>query len=545
MRQAVLVSVLLIVSFFYTRPFFTEGFFQTHDGEWAVIRLAEMQRELRDGQIPARWSDYLNHGFGYPLFHYTYPFPFYIGAILTKFHIGLVTTVKILFAGSVFLSAIGMYLLARKLTDSFGAVLAAVFYTASPFRLVDLYVRGSLGESMSLAIFPWLFYASYLFILAPTRFRIVAASILLGVLLLTHNIMALLIIPFWIVFLFVVMLSHGKDIRVYAWKYILPLLLLGISLSSFFIIPATVEKHLILLSKIPLANVQENFIPLINFINSPWEFSGKPSFQLGLSTIIAAVFGIGSVFFGSKALRKKYVYLSIFCLLSVLSMIFLSNALSFRLWGFPPLSWVDFPWRFMTPLIFILSISGSLLTVRKFSKVAGVLLALFAIVLTLPYASVHNRINKPDSYYQTNDATTTSMDELLPVWVLDKPQKRYLEKVEVEKGFGAVSNISYSSKGMSFQVAGETPTVIRINTIFFPGWQFRVKGENLPISYDQSDGLIRISMKQGNAQVIGAFVDTPVRYVANRISQIAVFVVGILILIEVFDIIKRRIHIYE
>jgi hypothetical protein len=54
-------------------PFFKTGFFPTHDGEWAVVRLSDMYREIKDLQFPARYSGYLNFQYGYPLFNFTYP----------------------------------------------------------------------------------------------------------------------------------------------------------------------------------------------------------------------------------------------------------------------------------------------------------------------------------------------------------------------------------------------------------------------------------------------------------------------------------------
>lgn len=168
MRRFLPIVVLIIVCLLYTKPYFRSGFFPTHDGEWAIVRLAEMQRELKDGQIPPRWADYLNHGYGYPLFSFTYPAPFYIGTVLRLFKISLVDTVKIIFVGSVVCSAIFMFLLGRELAGDYAGFLSALFYIVAPFRLVDLYVRGSIGESVSLALFPMLFYLSFKYILKPT-----------------------------------------------------------------------------------------------------------------------------------------------------------------------------------------------------------------------------------------------------------------------------------------------------------------------------------------------------------------------------------------
>ena len=140
-------------------PYLRQGYFPTHDGEWAVVRLADMYRTVRDLQIPARYSGYLNAGYGYPLFNFAYPFPYYMGLIPLLFNIGFVGSIKLLFTLSVPLSALFMYLFSKKLWKSnWAGIISAVVYVYAPYRMVDLFVRGSIGESLAFVIFPLLFY---------------------------------------------------------------------------------------------------------------------------------------------------------------------------------------------------------------------------------------------------------------------------------------------------------------------------------------------------------------------------------------------------
>src|SRR3989338_5342357 len=102
-------------------PYLRQGYFPTHDGEWAVVRLADMYRTVRDLQIPARYSGYLNAGYGYPLFNFAYPFPYYFGLLPLIAGLGFVGSIKFLFAISVPLSAIAMFFLSRKAWNSSAA----------------------------------------------------------------------------------------------------------------------------------------------------------------------------------------------------------------------------------------------------------------------------------------------------------------------------------------------------------------------------------------------------------------------------------------
>src|SRR5205823_13502119 len=105
------ILFLIILAAPVILPYFHPGYFPTHDGEWAVVRLGDMFRSLRDHQFPVRYSGYLNFNYGYPLFNFEYPAPYYIGILFHFLHIGFVDTIKLLFASSVIISAFSMYFL--------------------------------------------------------------------------------------------------------------------------------------------------------------------------------------------------------------------------------------------------------------------------------------------------------------------------------------------------------------------------------------------------------------------------------------------------
>src|SRR3989337_1942441 len=117
-------------------PFFHAGFFPTHDGEWAVVRLGDMFRTLRDLQIPPRYSGNLNFSYGYPLFNFAYPFPYYVGAIIHYLGLGVVDATKLLFASSIPLSAFFMFLASRNIWgNNWAGIVSSVLYLYFPYRL--------------------------------------------------------------------------------------------------------------------------------------------------------------------------------------------------------------------------------------------------------------------------------------------------------------------------------------------------------------------------------------------------------------------------
>lgn len=525
MRNAFLLLIIFFVAFLYTKPYFSGGFFPTHDGEWAIVRLSEMQREVKDFQIPPRWSDYLNHGFGYPLFSFTYPLPYYLGIAVRIFGFGLTDTIKILFAGSVFLSAFFMFFLGKELLGNYAGFIASLFYIIMPFRLVNLYVRGSLGESLSFVLFPLLFLLAIRCIKNPTKNTLVLSSLILSLLPLTHNVSALLFFPLFLFFFYTILFFSKKNIKVYTVHYFLPVVLLGLGLSSYFLIPAIFEKKYILLSQIKLSDLTKNFLTLSDYISSTGSLGIRPSFQLGWEAVFAFFIGLVSVSIHKKV-REKYRFLILFFCISVSLLVFLTQKASHGFWTIPPLSWIDFPWRILTPLSFLIALSTIFLFFHQITRIIGVCLVFIAIVHNLSYAKPEGRIFRPDDYYATNDATTTSQDELMPIWVSQKPKNRYETKVNILQGEAVTSDISFQSNTIRFEVSAKTPSTIQVNTIYFPGWKFFLDEEEIPITYDNPKGLIQLTIKEGNHRLKGKFTETPIRVLGNMMTLVS----GMLIL---------------
>lgn len=487
-----LCVLLIIIALVYSWPLFKPGYFITDDGVWAVVRLAEMVRELKDLQFPPRWSDFLNHGYGYPLFSFVYPFPFYLAAVLKFIGFSYVASIKILFILSGVLSALFMFLFINKLSGALAAFIASVFYITAPYRLSDLYTRGSLGESLSFALFPLIFYLTVIYNKTPSLIFSVLLSLFLAVLFLTHNVMALFFTPVWI--LFVIFLNKKHLVS------FLKIFFLALSLSAYFIIPALFEKKYLLLSQVKLADPQ-NYMLTVNQLSD--NFS---RFQ-----IIALLFSLFNF--------QNSVY--IFSLLMFSFFLFLTQKISLPLWFIPPLNIIDFPSRAFAQVAFFAAILTSFLSYNKKTLYLGLILAVFVVLENFFEIHPGNFFQKNDSFYFTNDATTTSMDELTPVWVKEKPKNRYLNKVEIISGQTQISDLNFNSKSITFSLNAQTPGRMRINTIYFPGWKLKINNNDLAIDYDNPGGLITFDIPPGEFEIQGKFKETPVRLIADYISLVA------------------------
>src|SRR3989338_3004547 len=122
------------------------GFYGASD-DLHIAWLQQMDKIIKMGQIPPRFVPDLSFGFGYPLFNFVFPLPFYIGEIFHILGLTLVDSIKGVFFISIPLSGIFMYLLLREFTKNRFAFIGAMLYVYAPYRAVDIYIRGAIGEA--------------------------------------------------------------------------------------------------------------------------------------------------------------------------------------------------------------------------------------------------------------------------------------------------------------------------------------------------------------------------------------------------------------
>jgi len=509
-------------------PLLQSGFFTTHDGLWAVVRQGAMHRALMAGHFPVRWAGSLNFGYGYPLFLFTYPLPYYLGEIFNLLGFGLVGSVKLLFALSVFFSGMGMFWLGKRLWGNWGGLLSSVLYLYAPFRLVDLYVRGSLGESLAFVFYPWLLLA-FLEISQGKKIWMVWGALLSGGLILTHNVSALLFFPFLMVFLIFEISRLSKSKKLIAGRNSLIAIILGFGLAAFFLLPALLEKGNIALSQMSLADTSRHFVSLKQLVLPSWGY-GNPgeqnafSFQLGWVHLLGL--GVG-IMLWLKGKHRKESYRFAFLIGSLLALLMLALPISFLFWRYMPLfSEIDFPWRVLGPASFFLALGIGYLGLKK--RYWPLLLGLIGLVVAVNvgYAKPQGRINYPDNFYLTNEATTTSADELMPIWVKEKPIERAENRVEIVTGEGEISELAFNNQKITFRVNLRNDSEVQINSVYFPGWHLRANEEMVAIQPSEETGLIRFWLPEGNNQVLAEFKKTPLRLVADIMSLASLLALG-------------------
>ena len=520
------------------------GFFPSHDGEWMVIRLTDFHRSFVSGQIPVRWAARLNHGYGYPVFNFLYPFSLYFGEFIYFFTGSFVNAIKLVFILSTLLSGIFMYLWIREGWGDWAGLTSAIIYTYTPYRFLDIYVRGSLGEAVAFIFPPLIFWSAGRLVKKWDKFFLIIGGLAFAGLITSHNTMAMLfallfggsVLFRWLLF---------RQNKVF-WRQ-LAILLFGLLLSCFFWLPALHDKQYVFFDQVLVSNFFLHFPTLRQLLVPSWGYGPSLpssdqdtlSFQVGVFNL--AIFIIGLVVFGLKLFqsskRRNYLrknFKAFYFLLVFATSFFLMLGVSAWAWRFLLIyNLIQFPWRLLSLTTFssavlagaMLSLIGGQLIRARFQLFLAMVLVFFVVLLNLQYAKPEYLIDRGENYYITNEGTTTVANEYLPIWVEEPPATRAKEKVEVLSGEGIINNLVFNSRKVSFDFETERESEIQINSHYFPGWKIRMDGTKTQIDYQNKEGIMRVKMAPGIHQVRANFGETPVRFLADLASLLGLVVV--------------------
>lgn len=481
--------LIVLASLVVLWPLYHKGFFVSDDGEWMVIRLSAFYQSLRDGQIPTRFLDRLNAGYGYPVSNFLYPGFLYIGSFLHVVGFSFVDSVKLILIGSITGSVCFLYGFLRRRFALWPSTYGALSFLVAPYLGYDIFTRGSVGEILSLLPATAFFYG-----VSSGKKWLVALSIML--LLISHNSLGLLF--------FILMLCYV--LYTTSWK-ILPDMLLGIGMAAFFWLPALYERRYVMFDATVVSRVSRYFIQYDT------AYLAGPLFLLAC---------IVTIFFIKR--RRDDVF---FVVLFIVMLLFVTP-LSVPLWHLRPFTKLfQFPFRFLALGL----IAGPWLVAlftdyigKKKAKLLGGLAVFSALypIITL-YSSVQF-VNRPEGYYTTNEGTTTVSDEYMPRWVQQKPTHRADARLEVHDGNAQIVPYAVSTKRIDATVTSFEESIIQLNTIYYPGWGAMIDGVPVRIDYKNTMGVMRITVPTGEHRFVAEFRETIFRFIADVISILSFIV---------------------
>jgi hypothetical protein len=493
---------------------------------------------LSEGNIVPRWAANLNWGYGHPILMFLYPLSSYSASLFHFFGFSLVDSTKLVFGISFLASGIAMYLWIKEFLGKEAAMVGAVLYNFAPYRFVDLYVRGAIGEHVAFIFPPLILY----FLLKVSisnrfnRFYFSLAALSLAGLLLAHNAISIMFIPFIGVYgIWLICKSKTKKSLIYQY---IGIILLGFALSAFFLVPAFLEGKYTLRDIVTEGVTLERFVTLPSLLYGPWNFgqSGVFSTQVGILSWLAVIGGAISLWFYKK--KKDQQVLIIFCLVYFLASIFIMLPISLPLWEiFSILQKFQFPWRFLSVSLFAASILGAFavaaISNQKIKTIATLCVVTFALFSTFTYWHPKGYLQKPESFYNGIYFGTTDTGESAPIWSVRFMEHTASKSAEVLRGSAKIKMISATSTKHSYEVNAEYRSQLRENTLYFPGWRVYIDGkQNSGIQFQDpaSRGLMTFYVPGGKHKVDIIFGDTRLRTIADYITLASLLIlIGILL----------------
>ena len=523
-----LIAVILI-AVIAALPFLTRSGLPRHtDLELHVYRAAEYGEALRSGVLYPRWAPDFFYGYGYPIFNYYAPFTY---ALASLFAVpwGVVAGAKGVILTAYLLAALGTYSFARRHFGSTASVIAAAACVLSPYFLfIDPLMRGDLAEFFALSLLPWVFLA---FDEPAVSYRKVAVrSIILAVLIFSHNLVALMGLALLIAYLVWRGLFMDTPRR---WLRDAMAIALAIGLTAIFWLPFLIERDAVRLDVAGPGHFDyhNHFIPLSMLLSpSPaLDFgatSPKYMYNLGMIQWLCWIPALILSILNCKEMMAKFTLF--FAIVAAVLMFLILPASTFIWDAIPATAYIQFPWRLLGPIAFALAL-GSAAAVSGLSSVVGrgssvvapiVLVGLFITALPTMYPPLWNTSFGDTSPRGMIDFElsgvalgTTSTGDFLPTPVgtvppanqslLDSYSSSVIDKFDhssLPVGGTALAE-KHTANSDRFRVESPAAFRARILTFLFPGWHAYVDGSEVLIKPEDQSGLITFPVPAGSHTV--------------------------------------------
>lgn len=161
----VFIAAVILASY----PLFTNYLIQGHDLNYHLSRIEGIKDGLIGGQFPVDIYPQTNFGYGY--LGSLYPSLFlYFPAFLRILGISMATSYKtLLFLINIVTILITYYSLRHMSCSKHASIVAAIVYCLLPYRLTNLYIRASLGETLALIFIPLFIAGIYQIIMGNNK----------------------------------------------------------------------------------------------------------------------------------------------------------------------------------------------------------------------------------------------------------------------------------------------------------------------------------------------------------------------------------------
>lgn len=533
-----LLFIVLIISIPAVRYLFVKGYFGVSD-DLHIGWLFEMDRAVRSGQFPPRFVPDLSFGFGYPLFSFVYPLPFYIAETFHLIGFSLVSSIKLVFGLSIPVSMYLMYKLLRYFMPEDFSLAGAVLYVYAPYRALEMFVRGTIGEIVAFVFFP-LIILSFLKLTSGEKSLkwVGITGLSVAGLVLSHNIMAYMFMPF-LVLLVVARIIWITINKKQAIINCLKAISLGLLSSIYFWFPAIFESRLMKYDTV--FNFYDHYPALKQFITPYWGYGASVpgnydtmSFYMGMTGIIVVLLGSLLYIIKRKKFTKEESLFIGWSIVVVLISIFMMNFRSAWFWrNLPLLPYFQFPWRFLAMITlfspFFLIVFHKLSGFKLF-KFVPFLVIFASLYLNFNYFKTSEYLGRMDDYYinryvpypsASPEYLKTSEEYLrLPKETEVRPNKNY-PRAYSEVGGVKLEIKETTSLNAVITTESQNEFELSYSKYNYPGWKATIDGQKVKIYSGKPYGQVSFLVPSGKHLVEVKYGELPMRFAFNLISLVS------------------------
>lgn len=498
------------------------GFYGASD-EMHIAWIQQMDKAMGEGQVPPRYVPDLSYGFGYPLFNFISPLPYYVGVGIHKLGFSYVDSFKIVLGLSIIGSALAMYALGAYLGGTKIGLAASLIYTYSPYRATDIYVRGALGESVAFVWLPLITLAILKIGNNDSKWRWVGVGgLAIGALVLSHNIVSFMFLP---MVAGLIILGRSKE-------RLQQLVAVGLGglVSVYFWLAALVDSNLMKYD--PVYWFYDHFPSLKQLLVPYWGYGGSVpgnydtmSFFIGEINIVLIILGL---YLGFKSKMIWWVWVVGIIGVSTLMM----NYRSFWVWqNLPMLDYFQFPWRFLTMVTFGTALLVATLAGNRKREWLAIMLGMSALILNFSRFKPQDHFpQRGDSYFlgryiprpiPSEDYENIAEEYLrLPKANEMRPERLYPPFwVEGTSEIIKMEMINSLEAKAIIEVKGADK--LNFSKYNFGGWRAYINGEEVEPLSGKPFGQVRVDLANGTNQVWIKFEETDRNKLLNTISLLA------------------------
>lgn len=515
-KKNIVLFLLVIVIISSITLFLIPNMSRGHDLAFHLSRISAIKDNLKLGIVGGYiYPNYLGgYGYGNGLF---YPDLFlYIPAFFSYLGLSVITSYKLFLLLISFCSVGAMYICVKGISkNKKSALISSFIYGFASYRLIDMFTRAALGETLAFVFAPIIIYGMYEIIYGDYK-KFYILTIGMSGLILSHLISTYLI---GIVLVIMCLVNIKKLFK--EKKRILYLVLAAfatVCLTAYFIFPMLEQMlsgKFIFNNLDETSKLLERSLPIWSiFIEFPYHVLRKLWIPTGI--------GIGFIVLIYYYFKnfKNYDKFTHFCFIT--AMIFLICATNIFPWNLFQniLSPIQFPWRFYFISVLLLSVGSGLMlskSTKDINKRATVLFILFLIpVITISTVNFFEKNIKEVGDYEI------SFGEYMP---LSADKNYILERKDVIATTYPLEH-SFTRNGLELTINynnNQENNSLELPLLYYKGYKAMSNDKELNV-YQTNNGLVGVDINDEEGTIYVYYGGTKIQKLSKIVSIITMIV---------------------